>query len=105
MKRLLGGAFELMHMAGVALLLVFGMPEGPGQIFAIAASDSGAMAATGASVNKFSLGSFGLSLTETTFWVVLVYGFVMNLNNFGIDQNFVQRYHAAKSDRDAVMSV
>ncbi|NQT16071.1 MAG: sodium/solute symporter, partial [Planctomycetes bacterium] len=88
----------------IAAMLLFGMPEGPGQIFAIAAS-APAAGATEATVNKFSLGSFGLNLTETTFWVVLIYGIVMNLNNFGIDQNFVQRYHAAKSDRDAVRSV
>jgi len=81
----------------VALMLVFGMPEGPGQIFTVAAANVGG--------NKFSLGSFGASLSETTFWVVLVYGVVMNLNNFGIDQNFVQRYHAARSDRDAARSV
>ncbi|MFC1597185.1 sodium:solute symporter [Planctomycetota bacterium] len=89
----------------VALLLVFGMPEGPGHIFAIAMPGPDVITASEAGVNKFSLGSFGLSLTETTFWVVLVYGIVMNLNNFGIDQNFVQRYHTAKSDRDAARSV
>ncbi|OHB83364.1 MAG: sodium:solute symporter [Planctomycetes bacterium RBG_16_64_12] len=81
----------------VALMLVLGMPEGPGQIFAVAAANPGG--------NKFSLGSFGASLTETTFWVVFVYGVVMNLNNFGIDQSFVQRYHTARSDREAARSV
>jgi len=78
----------------VTLLLVFGMPEGPGQIFSIAAEH-----------HKFSLGSFGPSLTDTTFWVVLVYGLTMNLNNFGIDQSFVQRYHTARDDREAARSV
>ena len=29
----------------------------------------------------------------------------MNLTNFGIDQNFVQRYHAAESDKAAGRSV
>jgi len=29
----------------------------------------------------------------------------MNLNNFGIDQSFVQRYHTARSDREAAGSV
>ena len=28
---------------------------------------------------------------RATFWVVLVYGIVMNLQNFGIDQNYIQR--------------
>lgn len=47
--------------------------------------------------DKFSLGSFGASLGESTFWVVLAYGLVINLQNFGIDQNYVQRYVAARS--------
>jgi len=76
------------------LLLLFGMPEGPAQVFRIAAQG-----------NKFSLGSFGVSLTQPTFWVVLTYGLVMNLQNFGIDQSFVQRYITAKSDQAAVRSV
>ncbi|MBM4034323.1 MAG: sodium/solute symporter [Planctomycetes bacterium] len=85
-------------LAGGALLsaaiLLFGMPEGPGQLFAIAAEHG-----------KFSLGSFGASLAEPTFWVVLVYGLFMNLQNFGIDQSYVQRYIIARSDREAAKSL
>jgi len=81
----------------VTALLLVDMPEGPGQIFSIAVADPEA--------NKFSLGSFGGSLTQATFWVVLANGVVMNLNNFGIDQSFVQRYHTARSDREAAKSV
>lgn len=84
-------------MAGAllcAVLLVVGLPEGPGQLFEIAASQG-----------KFSLGSFGMSLGESTFWVVLVYGLVINLQNFGVDQNYVQRYHTSRSDREARKSV
>jgi SSS family solute:Na+ symporter len=69
------------------------MPEGPGQMFAIAAEH-----------HKFSLGSFSLDLSRSTFWVVLFYGIFINLQNFGIDQNFVQRYIASKTDRDAKRS-
>jgi len=76
------------------IVILLGMPQGPGQVFAIAAEN-----------HKFSLGSFGLSLAEPTFWVVLVYGLVMNLQNFGIDQNFVQRYIASRSDQEARKSV
>ncbi|GAA4418039.1 sodium:solute symporter [Nibrella viscosa] len=75
------------------LYIWFSMPEGPGQVFAIAQEN-----------NKFSLGSFGLSLSEPTFWVVLIYGIFINLQNFGIDQNYVQRYMASKSDREAKRS-
>jgi solute:Na+ symporter, SSS family len=76
-----------------ALVLTFSMPEGPGQIFEIAAAN-----------DKFSLGSFGASLSQSTFWVVLVYGLFINLQNYGIDQNFVQRYMATNSDRKAKSS-
>lgn len=54
---------------------------------------------------KWSLGSFGPELGQSTFWVVLVYGIVINLQNFGVDQNYVQRYLAAKSDAEARKSV
>ena len=85
----------LMAGAGVcAVVMLLGMPEGPAQIFSIAAAH-----------DKFSLGSFGLSLAEPTFWVVLIYGITMNLQNFGIDQSYVQRYIASRSDREARKSV
>jgi len=77
-----------------AVILPFAMPEGPGQLFRIAVEN-----------HKFSFGSFGSSLAESTFWVVLIYGVFINLNNFGIDQNFIQRFIAAKSDREAKKSV
>ncbi|HTI49731.1 MAG TPA: sodium/solute symporter [Planctomycetaceae bacterium] len=58
-----------------------------------------------ASADKFSLGSFSSSLSEPTFWVILVYGLASNLQNFGIDQSYVQRYITAKNDRAASNSV
>jgi SSS family solute:Na+ symporter len=55
---------------------------------------------------KFSLGSFTLTnFSTSTFWVVFLYGFFINLNNFGIDQNYVQRYHTAKSAKEAARSI
>ncbi|MCS7090274.1 MAG: sodium:solute symporter [Verrucomicrobiota bacterium] len=54
---------------------------------------------------KFGLGSFSLALSEPTFWVVLLYGLFINLQNFGIDQNYVQRYVAAESETAARRSV
>ena len=74
-----------------ALILTFGMPEGPGQLFRIAAEN-----------HKFSLGSLGLTLREPTVWVVLIYGIFMNLQNYGIDQNYIQRYMTARSTKEAV---
>jgi SSS family solute:Na+ symporter len=75
-------------------VLLFGMPEGPAQLFRIAAEN-----------HKFSLGSFGASISHETFWIVLVYGLTINLQNFGIDQNYVQRYAVANSERSAARSV
>jgi len=54
--------------------------------------------------NKFSLGSFHLSFNDSTFWVVLIYGIFINLQNFGIDQNYIQRYLAASDDKAASRS-
>ena len=51
--------------------------------------------------NKFSLGSFNFRLDTPTFWVVLVYGIFINLQNFGIDQNYIQRYMVLSSDKKA----
>lgn len=84
-------------IAGALLALgvmAMGLPEGPMQMFRIAVEH-----------DKFSLGGFGPSLAEPTFWVVLIYGTVINLQNFGIDQNYIQRYIASSSDREARRSV
>ncbi|MEM7144839.1 MAG: sodium:solute symporter [Verrucomicrobiota bacterium] len=80
-------------------LIVTSLPGGAGQLFEVAREH-----------DKFSLGSFDLGpmaalRTEPTFWIVLVYGFFINLQNFGVDQSFVQRYLTAKSDRAAKSSV
>ena len=90
---LIGGA---LLCAGIVLT---DMPGGPGRLFELA-NEQG----------KFSLGSFSLNpntltMPDPTFWMVLVYGLFINLQNFGIDQSFVQRYITAKSDRDAKFSV
>ena len=54
---------------------------------------------------KFSLGSFEPDFIGPSFWVILLYGFFINLNNFGMDQNYVQRYHTAVSAKEAAKSV
>ena len=60
---------------------------------------------TGYKSGKLSLGSLKLNFGEPTIWVVFLYGIFINLTNFGIDQNYVQRYHAAGSDKEAAGSV
>ncbi len=77
-----------------AIILPMSMPDGTAQMMEIAINQ-----------DKFSLGSLGTSLSQPTFWVVLIYGMFINLQNFGIDQSYVQRYIAAKSDADARKSV
>lgn len=84
---LIGGALVCMF------ILLFDMLEGPAQTFSIAMEDG-----------KFSLGSFGSSLSESTFWVCLIYGVFTNLQNYGIDQSYVQRYHTAKNEKEAKFS-
>lgn len=60
----------------------------------------------GVADKKFSLGSFDLTdFSFSTFWVIFLYGFFINLNNFGIDQNYVQRYHTAKNAKEAARSI
>ncbi len=76
-----------------AIILTFSMPEGASQLFQIASEH-----------NKFSLGSLSFNLSEPTFWVILVYGIFINLQNYGIDQNYVQRYMTTKSTKAAVAS-
>lgn len=74
-------------------IIMFSLPGGPVQYFEVAAEH-----------NKFSLGSFGLSLTESTFWVVFIYGIFINLQNYGIDQNYIQRYMSARDEKEAISS-
>jgi solute:Na+ symporter, SSS family len=74
----------------IIILVIRDMPGGVSKIIEIGQQD-----------HKFSLGSFSPDLTQSTFWVVLLYGFFINLNNYGIDQNYVQRYHTASSAKEA----
>lgn len=75
------------------LVIFFSMPEGPQQVFSIANQ-----------ADKFSLGSFDFNFVESTFWLILIYGLFINLQNFGIDQSYIQRYLSAKSLKDAKTS-
>jgi len=77
-----------------AAVLIAGIPGGLGELIRVAGES-----------DKFSLGSFALDLTAPTFWVVLCYGIGINLQNFGIDQSYIQRYQTARSLADAKHSV
>jgi SSS family solute:Na+ symporter len=80
-------------LACVAVLLI-GMPQGPEQFIQLAMAQ-----------DKLSLGSLEVDLLQATVWVVLLNGLFINLQNFGIDQNYVQRYATARSDSAAARSV
>ena len=67
-------------------ILVGGMPEGPTQLITIASDHA-----------KFSLGSFEFDPYSASFWTIFIYGTFINLQNFGIDQSYVQRYQTADS--------
>lgn len=91
-------AIQAVVLMGGALLclivMLVGLPGGMGEMITLAAEG-----------NKFSLGSFEPSFVEATFWVVLLFGIFNNLQNFGIDQNYVQRYVASRSESEARRSV
>ena len=78
----------------VVVILILRMPGGLGEIISIAGQHG-----------KFSLGSFGPSLFESTFWVVFLFGLFENIRNFGIDQSYIQRYLTAASEKEARKSV
>ncbi|MFA9390225.1 MAG: sodium:solute symporter [Prolixibacteraceae bacterium] len=84
---LIGGALTC------AIIIMVKMPEGPSQIIEIAKTN-----------HKMSLGDFSLSISKSTFWMMLVYGLFINLQNYGIDQNYVQRYMTTSTMREAKRS-
>ncbi|GEP89166.1 solute:Na+ symporter, SSS family [Chitinophaga terrae (ex Kim and Jung 2007)] len=91
----LQGIIKTIGAAIILWLVIAGMDNGVSDIFRIGMQDG-----------KFSLGSFSLSdFGTSTFWVVLLYGFFINLNNFGMDQNYVQRYHTARTEKEAKKSI
>ncbi|MCE7068371.1 sodium:solute symporter [Dyadobacter sp. CY326] len=88
------GVIKTIGALVILYLVVTGMDGGFSRIMDIGEAD-----------NKFSLGTFAPDFTQSSFWVVLLYGFFMNLNNFGMDQNYVQRYHTTSSIKEAASSV
>lgn len=78
----------------ILYLIIANMPGGVSKVIEIGKTD-----------DKFSLGSFSPDFISSSFWVVLLYGFFINLNNFGMDQNYIQRYHTAASSKAAAKSI
>lgn len=88
------GILKTLGAVLIVYLVVSNVDGGIGKIFEVGSND-----------NKFSLGSIDLDFTQSGFWVILLYGFFINLNNFGMDQNYVQRYHTATSKKEASKSI
>jgi SSS family solute:Na+ symporter len=88
------GILKTLGAVLIIYLVVSNVDGGAGRILEIGRND-----------NKFSLGTTDLDFTQAGLWVILLYGFFINLNNFGMDQNYVQRYHTAKSQKDASKSI
>lgn len=92
-------AIQAVVLVGGAVLalaiLVLNMPGGMGEVFRIAQDQ-----------NKFALGETSLGIwDQRTLWVMLAFGLFDNLRNFGVDQSYIQRYFASRSDREARKSV
>ena len=88
------GVLKTLGALLILYLVIKQIPGGFSKVIEIAKAD-----------NKFSLGSASFNFTQPTFLVVLLYGFFINLNNFGMDQNYVQRYHTATNVKQAAKSV
>ncbi len=88
------GIVKTMGAMLILWLVIREIPGGAKTMFHIAAAS-----------HKLSLGSAAFNFTASTCWVVLCYGFFINLNNFGMDQNYIQRYHTAANEKQAAKSV
>ena len=55
--------------------------------------------------NKMALGSMSFDLTSPTFWTLCIYGFFFYLQKYTADQTVVQRYLAARTDREAMRGI
>ena len=72
------------------LILMFGINGGPSELFSIASQ-----------YDKISFGPYDWDLTQLTFLVMVLNGIFYALQKYGTDQTIVQRYLAAKNDREA----
>lgn len=89
------GVIKTIGALAVLIIVMVHMEHGAADIISI-----------GQAHHKFSLGSPSLTdFTTSTFWVVFFYGVFANLGNFGVDQNYVQRYHTARTEREATRSI
>lgn len=91
-------AIQVLILLGGALFAVgyiaLSIPGGFAEAISISAADG-----------KFSLGSTGFDLQDSTMWTVLIAAFFTNLTTYGTDQSMVQRYLTTPSRKAAQKSV
>jgi SSS family solute:Na+ symporter len=78
----------------VIATLLLKMPGGAGEIVS-----------AGAANGKFEFGPYAWNLAAPMFWLVILNAILEHLRNWGIDQSYIQRYLAARSERDAARSI
>lgn len=78
----------------VLILIIMSVQGGMPEIYSVSVA-----------ADKFSLGTTRLDLTTDSILVIFLYGLLINFTNFGVDQNYVQRYHAAPTVREASKSL
>lgn len=83
-------------------LLAAGVVVAVGYLLFSPQSHPAAMLHLIAAHHKTSLGSFSLNLHQPTFWVLAIYGLFFYLQKYTADQTVVQRYLAARTDREAL---
>lgn len=89
------GILMLVGIVAVIVILFFSVPERCLEMCRFAVRNG-----------KCSLGSLTLAdWSVETFWVTFLFGTFVHLQDYGVDQNFVQRYLLAKTDREAVRSM
>ncbi len=83
----------LLIIGGLVTLLVIGLKldGGLATVFSV-----------GAAEGKMNLGSLDWGFVELTFWVMAINGIFYTIQKYGTDQTIVQRYLAARSDKEAV---
>lgn len=71
--------------------LLVGIPGGLGEVLEVARAH-----------DKFSFGPYVWDLTIPTLWLVLINALLEHLRNWGIDQSYIQRYIAARSEKSTL---
>lgn len=89
------GILMLFGIVIVIGILFFSVPDRCLEMCRFAVSDGKC------SLGTLSLADWGVE----SFWVTFLFGTFVHLQDYGIDQNFVQRYLLAKTDRAAVHSM